>query len=373
MNFDYSEDQLLLRNEAAKLLAADCPPERVRAILADPGRTWDEPLWRQVADLGWLGIAIPEADGGLGLEPVNLCALAEQLGRAVAPLPFASSIYQFAEGLVLFGTAEQRATLLPGLIDGSVIGCVALAEQTFAQAAAPATRMERDLLSGTKLPVIDGDIATHALVLANHGDGTSLAIVGLDGMGVSRTPLATLDPSRDAARLDFAGAPFDRLGAAGEGQAMLRRIEDRAAVYIAFEQVGGAEKAMEYARDYALQRYAFGRLIGSYQAVKHKLADMFVRIELARSHAYYGAWALKGDNPALPRAAAAARVAASEAYWFAAKECVEIFGGIGTTLEADCHLHYRRSKQLALTLGGAARWRERLVSALERDHGREGA
>jgi alkylation response protein AidB-like acyl-CoA dehydrogenase len=145
----------------------------------------------------------------------------------------------------------------------------------------------------------------------------------------------------------------------------LRSIYDRAATYIAFEQVGGADRCLEMTRDYALERYAFGRPIGSYQAIKHKLADFYILNQLARSHAYYGAWALGEGNAQLARAASAARVAASEAYWFAAKEMIQIFGGIGTTWDADCHLHYRRSKHLATMVGGPPLWRERLVADLE--------
>ena len=365
MNFDYSDDQILLRDEAARMLAASWPSDRVRAILNDPDLTYDAALWRQVSELGWLGIAIAEEHGGLGLDPVNLCALAEQLGRALAPIPFASTAYQFAEAIALAGSSEQRARLLPPIVAGTLIGCVATAERPGGQPPIPATTLCDGLLTGTKIPVIDGGIASHAIVLVRDGVGASLAVVSLDHSGVTRTPLQTLDPSRDAAMLEFHQVPCETLGLSGDGQALLRGIEDRAAVYFAFEQIGGATRAMEIARDYALQRYSFGRPIGSYQAIKHKLADMFIKIELARSNAYFGAWALRGDNPALPRAAAAARIAACEAYWFASKECVEIFGGIGTTLEVDCHLHYRRAKQLALAIGGAAEWRERLVTALE--------
>lgn len=360
MNFDFDNDQKLLRDEAEKLLAATCPASRVNEILNSPNVTWDKDLWTTVAELGWLGINIPEEMGGLGLGEVELCALAEQLGRAVAPLPVASSIYQFAEAVKLAGTPQQQADLLPALASGEAIGCIA-------KAGAEACTFKGGKLSGTASPVIDGGMATHAIVSVRgpRKGSMSLVLAALDDKSVTRPAIETLDPSRDAAGLTFKATKTALLGKAGEGHALLRDVENRAAIYIAFEQIGGAQKAMELARDYALERYCFGRPVGSYQAVKHTLADMFVKIELARSNAYLGAWALIGDNPALPRAAAAARVAAADAYWFAAKECVEIFGGIGTTLEAECHLHYRRAKQLALTLGGSSVWRERLVQAIE--------
>ena len=359
MNFDFNDDQKLLRDEAEKLLAATCPASRVNEILKSPDATWDKELWTTIAELGWLGINIPEEMGGLGLGEVELCALAEQLGRAVAPLPVASSIYQFAEALKLAGTPQQREKLLPELASGKHIGCIAKSGQETCS-------FKGGTLSGTASPVIDGGMASRALVLATGPrKAPCLVLAALDDASVTRTPIETIDPSRNAAGLTFKATKAEILGKAGDGESLLRTVENRAAVFIAFEQIGGAQKAMQLARDYALERYCFGRPVGSYQAVKHTLADMFVKIELARSNAYLGAWALIGDNPALPRAAAAARVAAADAYWFAAKECVEIFGGIGTTLEAECHLHYRRAKQLALTLGGSALWRERLAKAIE--------
>ncbi len=199
-----------------------------------------------------------------------------------------------------------------------------------------------------------------------RAEGPGLFLVDLAASGVTRETVATLDPTRSVARLGFEGAPCERLGDPGEGAQMLSAILDRAAVLFAFEQVGGADRCLEMARAYALERYAFGRVIASYQAIKHKLADMYVKTELARSNAYYGAWALATDAAELPEAAAAARISASAAYDFAAKENVQTHGGMGFTWEVDCHLHLRRSRQLGLALGGPPVWRERLVRRLER-------
>ena len=182
---------------------------------------------------------------------------------------------------------------------------------------------------------------------------------------MTREAVETIDPSRKQARLTFSGVVCEQLGGPGEGESLLRRIEDRAAILFAFEQVGGAQMALEMARDYALERYAFGRPIGSFQAIKHKLADVYVAVELARSNAYYGAWALANDAPELAAAAAAARVAASEAYFLAAKENIQVHGGMGYTWAFDCHLHYRRSKMLGVTLGSARKWKDRLITQLE--------
>ena len=203
-------------------------------------------------------------------------------------------------------------------------------------------------------------------MLAKEGGKAGLYLVDLNGPGVTREQLSTLDPTRDAARLTFKDAPAERLGPAGEGFALIEQILDRAAVLIGFEQLGGADKCLEMAKAYALERYAFGRAIASYQAIKHKLADIYVKNELARSNGYYGAWALNTGAAELPLAASAARLSASEAFWFAAKENIQTHGGIGFTWEMDCHLYYKRSRQLGLVAGAPRVWKERLVSQLER-------
>jgi alkylation response protein AidB-like acyl-CoA dehydrogenase len=367
MNFDYSDDQKFLKDEARKFLEAECGPAKVRAVLDDPATSYDETLWAKVAAQGWLGAAIPEAHGGLGLGHIELCAIAEELGRVCAPIPFASTVYFLAEALLLAGSDAQKAAWLPKIAAGAVIGAFATAEGPGpVSATAVQARVEGGRLTGTKIPVTDGDVAGLAVVLAKENGQPGLYLVELDGPGVTRETLKTLDPTRGAARLTFAGAPAERLGAAGEGLALAGQVTDRAAVLIAFEQVGGADRCLIMAKDYALERYAFGRVIASYQAIKHKLADIYVKNELARSNAYYGAWALNAGAAELPIAASAARVAASEAFWFAAKENVQTHGGMGFTWEVDCHLYYRRSRQLSLVAGAPRVWKERLVAHLER-------
>ncbi|MDZ4373745.1 MAG: acyl-CoA dehydrogenase family protein [Phenylobacterium sp.] len=366
MNFDYSDDQKFLKNEARKFLDANCSTAHVRKVLDDDGKPYDAALWTAVAGQGWLGAAIPEEHGGLGLGHIELCAIAEELGRAVAPIPFASTVYFLAEAVMLAGSDAQKAALLPRIAAGDLIGCVATSEGPGpVSGGSVQASVSGGKLAGAKLPVTDGDIATHALVLAKEGGQLGLYVADLSS-GVTREALKTLDPTRDAAKLTFNGAAAERLGGAGEGLALLEQINDRAAVLLAFEQTGGADKALEMAKAYALERYAFGRVIASYQAIKHKLADIYIKNELARSNAYYGAWALNTNAPELPVAASAARIAASEAFWFAAKENIQTHGGIGFTWEIDAHLYYRRSRQLALVAGAPRVWKERLVSQLER-------
>ena len=367
MNFDFSDDQKFLKSEARKFLEANCPATRVRKVLDDDAKAYDEALWKAVAEQGWLGAAIPEEHGGLGLGHLELCVIAEELGRVVAPIPFASTVYFLAEAVMLAGDAEQKARLLPKIAAGEVIGCVATSEGPGPVTAATVQATVADgKLSGVKIPVTDGDIADVALVLAKEGGKLGLFLVDLTAGGVTREAVKTLDPTRDVAKLTFAGAAAQRLGAAGEGLALLEQVLDRAAVLLSFEQCGGADRCLDMAKEYALERYAFGRVIASYQAIKHKLADIYVKNELARSNAYYGAWALNTNAPELPVAASAARIAGSEAFWFASKENIQTHGGIGFTWEMDCHLYYRRSRQLSLVAGAPRVWKERLVSHLER-------
>jgi acyl-CoA dehydrogenase len=183
---------------------------------------------------------------------------------------------------------------------------------------------------------------------------------------VSREVLETIDPTRSQARLSFDGAPAERLGEEGDGWRLAAEVMDRAAVLTAFEQVGGSDRALEMARDYALERMAFGRQIGSFQAVKHILADMYVAATLARSNAYYGAWALSTGSSELPAAAATARVSASQSFQHCAKNNIQVHGGMGFTWAFDCHLFYRRANALALSLGSLSTWEDLLIDRLRK-------
>jgi alkylation response protein AidB-like acyl-CoA dehydrogenase len=365
MNFDFSTDQKALRDQARKFLSEHASSTKVRRIL-DSETPYDADLWRGMAEMGWTGTTIPESYGGAGFGHLELCVLAEELGRVVAPAPFSSTIYLATEALLLAGSEAQKRRWLPRVAAGEAIGCFAYAEGP--QAPAPddlATAVRDARLTGTKAPVVDGDVAHFAVVAVRDGDTMSLYLVDLSAEGVGRRALRTVDPTRSVAAIDFAGTPAELLGARGAGAALVQRVLDRAAVLVAFEQVGGGQAALDMAREYAVGRFAFGRPIASFQAIKHKLADMYVAIELARSNAYYGAWALSTDAPDLPVAAAAARVSASEAYFHAAKENIQTHGGMGFTWEFDCHLHYRRAKLLGLMLGGVPHWKDLLISRIE--------
>jgi acyl-CoA dehydrogenase len=316
--------------------------------------------------MGWTGAAIPEAYGGAGLGHLAICVLAEELGHAVAPVPFASSVYLATEAILLFGSDAQKQQYLPKLAAGETIGTFAMAERPGpADPRKLAAQVTDGRLTGTKLAVPDGDVADFAVVAVHGGSGAWLYLVDLGAAGVTRETVTTIDPTRSHARIAFEGAPADPLPAA-ENADSVRHLLDRVAVMLAFEQVGAAQAALEMARDYARERYAFGRPIGSFQAIKHKLADVYIAVELARSNAYYGAWALHSDAAELPIAASVARIAACDAGWLASKENIQTHGGMGFTWQMDCQFFYRRAKLHAMALGGAREWKHRLIGELRK-------
>ncbi len=369
MNFDFSDDQKQLRDQARRFLAEKCTTKAVRQVLEGKD-TYDRALWKGLAELGFLGVAIPEEFGGSGAGHLELAVIAEELGRVVAPVPVASSIYLAAEAIMLAGTDAQKRKYLPGLASGETIGTLALFEgKGKLSPAAIKASVANGAITGTKTPVPDGEIADFAIVVARSGNSgresdIALYIVDLKGKGVERRSLQSIDPTHNQAEIKFNGARPNCSARAGEGWSDLTRVLDRAAVLIAFEQVGGAERALEMGRDYALDRMAFGRPIGSFQAVKHILADMYVSATLARSNAYYAAWALSTNSSELAEAAAAARISATQAFQHCSKQNIQVHGGMGFTWEFDCHLYYRRSNALALGLGNISYWEDQLIDRM---------
>ena len=372
MNFDFSDDQKLLQEQARKFLTDKCSRKLVRSVLDNNKNQYSKELWQEVVNMGWTATAIPEEYGGLGLGMLELCVIAEELGRSLAPIPFSSSIYIFAEFLKAYGSEDQKKQYLPKIASGELIGTFAFPETK----GTPRTnninsKVENDKLSGKKLPVNDGQVADVLIVAANsdnnqNHNSLSLYIVETNQAGVEEKLLDTLDPTRPSSQIEFSNVACSVLGEKGEGWSMIQNILNRAAVLFAFEQVGGAQVALDEAKKYSIERYAFGKPIGSFQALKHKMADMYVKNELAKSNAYYGAWALSTDSMELPVAAAGARVSATEAFHYASKENIQIHGGVGFTWEYDCHLFYRRSKLLSLNLGSIRKWKENLISNLEK-------
>ena len=366
VNFEFSDEQNLLRDQARGFLQDECPTSLVRGIL-DGEDSYARELWERIGQMGWTATVIPETYGGLGASYLDLCVISEELGRAIAPVPFSSSVYLASEALLLVGTEAKKEKWLPKLATGEVIGTFAIGEGSGRPSPANLSVKAVDgKVTGTKIPVSDGDIADFAVVVtaSESGDGASLYLVELEG--TERANVATLDPTRSHAKLTFNGAEASLMGAEGEGWTAVETLFNRAAVLYAWEQVGGSEAALEQAKEYALGRYAFGRPIAGFQAIKHKLANVYVKNTLARSNGYYGAWALTTDAPELPIAAATARVSATQAYYFASKENIQTHGGMGFTWEFDCQFLYRRSKLLSVAIGSESWWQDKLITAIER-------
>jgi alkylation response protein AidB-like acyl-CoA dehydrogenase len=371
MNFDFSDDQKQLRDQARKFLTEKCPPKAVRNVL-DGKEPYDRALWKGLAEMGFLGVAIPEAYGGAGAGHLELCVIAEEMGRALAPVPFSSTVYLAAEAILLAGSEAQKRKWLPAIAAGEAIGTLALFEGK-GNPSPQGIKLSavRGSLNGVKKPVPDGAIADFAIVAARTGPGEretdiGLFLVDLKAGGVEAKTLTNLDPSRGQAELTFKNCKAEPLGAAKQDWAILTQVLDRAAVLMAFEQVGGADRALEMGRDYALDRIAFGRPIGSFQAVKHLLADMYVSATLARSNCYYGAWALSTNASELPEAAAAARISATQAFQHCAKNNIQVHGGMGFTWEFDCHMYYRRANATALGLGSLSYWEDQLIDRMRK-------
>jgi acyl-CoA dehydrogenase len=338
------DDLATVRDAARRLLHEQISGERLEKLLDEPG-AFDLRLWRLAAEQGWLEMALPEADGGAGLGWAGVATLAEELGRAAAALPLIP--------------AALAASIAPG--HGNELVCIALAGPRLGQlSGSDALRSEGDCLHGEVSTVAFGAIANTALVTAMDGRRQeSLWLVSLETPQASRELVPTLDNSRAVATLRFAGAPATLLG----GGALVARLIDYAATLTAFEQLGGAQASLALASQHALDRHAFGQPIARFQAIKHKLVEIYAAIEIASGCARTALDLLRDDAEVSERheAAATARVAASQAYEQAARECINIFGALGLTREAAPHRHYRRARSLALELGSTPVWRESLV------------
>lgn len=366
MNFQFSDEAEALRAQARKFLDAQSGRHKARTVMSGAEAT-DAELWRQIVELGWTALRIPEAQGGLGLSVLELCVLAEEVGRALSPVPFTSSVLMATELLLACDNDAVKSAMLPKLADGTAIGTVGWMEGSVATPTAmPKLAVNGNRLSGTKLPVADGLAADFAIVTAVDSAGALVWVLApLADATVERTAVETVDLVRKSAKITFRETPCDILATGAAAEKLRDHFLHSSAVLLAFEGLGGAEAAMEMAIDYAKERVAFGRKIGSYQAVKHKCADMYIKNQLARSHAYFGAWALSTNAPELAQAASGARLAALDACRFAAEENVQIHGGIGFTWESDCQFFYRRARLLALSLGSRGFWADRLVRTLE--------
>ncbi|WP_369230897.1 acyl-CoA dehydrogenase family protein [Streptomyces sp. R21] len=378
MAVTFTEEQDELRAVLRRFLSEKAPSEAVRRWMeSDEGH--DPGLWRQMAgQLGLHGLALPEEYGGFGGGPVELGIVMEELGRVLLPSPYFATVALAGQALAASGDDAAKARWLPAIADGTLTGTLALAEESGSwnveDVTTEAVRGDGGWrVSGTKMFVIDGHSAGLLLVVARTDADPALFAVEGGASGVTRTRLETLDPTRRLARIDLDGAPALRVGPEGDATAYLRTVLDLAVVALAAEQVGGARACLDAAVEYAKVRVQFGRPIGSFQAVKHSCADMLLKVEGARSAAYHAMSVAAegvGDLPVPPTAGSAgelpvsAALAASycaDAFTHAAKENIQIHGGIGYTWEHDAHLHLKRAKSSEQLFGSPATHRGRLA------------
>jgi len=363
MNFDFSDEQKLLQQTARDYLEANSPLATCRAIF-EGDQSYAADLWKGAAEMGWQGAVVQEQYGGAEFGHLELAMIAYEVGRSLAPIPFGPSVYVATEAIIRFGSDAQKNIWLPKLAEGSAIGTFAFTEKPGQNGPSRAdATVSGGKITGTKMPVADGADANIAIVAASENGEVGLYLVALDGPGVSRTVLDSFDMSRGQAKLSFNGAACEKLDSADT--AGITKLLDVAATLQAFEQVGAAERALEITREFILGRYAFGKPIGAFQAIKHRMADLWCKIEIARSNAYYAAWALANDDPELSTAAAIARISACEAFEDTTVEMIEFHGGVGYTWEYDCHLFYRRAKLLSSSLGTPKYWKNLLIDRLQ--------
>ena len=369
MNFAFNEEQEELRKTTRAFLEAKSPEAAVREQM-DTEAGFDAAVWSQMGEqMGLQGLIIPEEYGGSGYGYIELVVILEEMGRALLCAPFFSTVVLAANTLVHSGDDSAKADFLPGIASGETIATLAFTEENgrwdedgiTATATADGDSWK---LNGTKTYVLDGHTASLLIVAARTGAGVSLFAVDGDAAGVTRTPLATMDQTRKQARIDLADASGRLIGTDGEGWTVLERVLDLAAVGLAAEQVGGAQFVLEMAVQYAKDRVQFGRPIGSFQAIKHKCADMLLEVESAKSAAYYAGWCASELNDELPSVASLAKAYCSEAYFHATAENIQIHGGIGFTWEHPAHLYFKRAKSSELLFGDPTYHRELLAQRI---------
>jgi alkylation response protein AidB-like acyl-CoA dehydrogenase len=365
VNLTLSEEQEELRASVRRFLADKAPSEAVRRW-AESEKGYDTALWQQMAgQLGLQGIAVPEEHGGAGFGPVELGIVLEELGRSLLPSPFFATVALAGQALTASRDLEAQARWLPGIAEGSLTATVALSEGRGASLDAVTTQAVLDdggwRLTGTKMFVVDGDAADLLLVVARADDGLGLFAMDGTAAGVTRTRLDALDLTRRLGRIELADAPATRVGPELDATEFLQKALDLSVVALAHEQVGGASACLDAAVEYAKIRVQFNRPIGSFQAIKHKCADLLLEVEAARSAAYSAAWNAAEDPAELPISAALAGSYCAEAYTHAAKENIQIHGGIGFTWEHDAHLYLKRAKSSELLFGAPRQHRARLA------------
>ncbi len=366
-DFGYGEDQSILRQEARKFLEAECNLQKVRKVMeTDAG--YEEETWKRLAEMGWLGLAVPEDQGGSGLGMVSLAVLMEEMGRALLPSPFFGTLLAtlaIREG----GSGEQKAKWLPAIAAGELKGTLAMMEAEGGWdidrvGATARTEGESVLLDGVKALVPDAPGAGLIIGTFREGEGVSLYAVpqGAEGLRVEQDSL--VDQTRRCGLVTFKGvsvSPADRLGESGRGGDILRKILPGIWIALAAEMAGGTERVFQITLDYAKVREQFGKPIGAFQAVKHPLVNVMVDIETTRSLLYLAAATLDNEPESAERVARMAKAQASDAYASAVARAVQLHGGIGFTWECDVHLFFKRAQWSKFAFGDAA-WHRRTIA-----------
>lgn len=360
-----TEEQELIRSTARQFLAERIPLERVRELMMSEDG-FDPVLWKEMSELGWTGLVIGEEQGGAGLTWVELSVLLEEMGRMVTPGPFFAGL--MATALIEELGGEEKGDLLEGLASGETMATLAVFERPrgweFDRPETRATPSGRGwVLDGAKRAVLDAHLADLLLVSASTDDGVGVFSVDTKDGGVTVEQESVLDPTRRQATVTFQGASSLARLQGGDAIAGLKHVFRLATAALAAEQVGGAQRCMEMSVEYAKTRFQFGRPIGSYQSIKHRCANMLMRVEHARSAAYH-AMRVTGDRDELAIAAPLAGAVASDAYVWVAGENIQVHGGIGFTWEHDAHLYLKRAKSSSLLLGSPRHQRDLLGEAL---------
>lgn len=364
----FSGEQEDFRSSIRKFLDARSPSDQVRRLM-DTEDGFDPEVWKQMAgQLGLQSLVIPEEYGGAGFSWVEQLIVFEEMGRSLLCAPIFSTVALATSALLASQDVTACKELLPAIASGERVATLAVAEDS-GQWTADSITLDASLagstwrLDGTKSYVLDGALADLILVVGRTDRGLSLFAVE-DNDAVNRKRLATLDQTRKQARLEFFGTSARLVGEEGAAGATLSKTLDHAAVALAAEQVGGAQRCLDMSVEYAKQRHQFGRPIGSFQAIKHICADMLLDVELARSAAYHAAWLASEDDPELPVAASMAKAFCSEAYFRTAAANIQVHGGIGFTWEHDAHLYFKRAKSSELLFGAPTFHRELLMQRL---------
>ncbi|OGN87353.1 MAG: hypothetical protein A2158_07980 [Chloroflexi bacterium RBG_13_46_14] len=378
MNFELDEEQVMLKTSARDFLEKECPKELVREIMEDDEKGYSPELWKKMADLGWLGLSFPEEYGGAGFTFLDLAVLLEECGRALVPGPLVPTVVHVGHTILAAGTEEQKKDILPRMINGELILTLAFMEENGSlEASGMTVKAEKSddnyIINGTKLFVPDAHVADYILCVArtsngaNKEEGITLFLVDAKTEGIKVEVLKTMTGEKLCEVVfNNVSVPVENVvGEPDKGWPVMERMKCEALVAEAAWMTGGARWALDTTIDYAKERIAFERPIGSFQAIQHKLANMALEVEGSTSIMYYAAWAISENTEDIPMAASMAKAWCGETYKHATFDGVQIHGGIGFTWDHDMHLYFKRAKASEVDFGDGDYHREKVAKLLE--------